>query len=150
ERPEPVQWEVEVPSLAKLQAETPISLATTTISMDEAIRIANANPHGLKGLADAGDLMDGGSGASGGGAMHVPGTQVIQPVDISMPPPPPPPAASGPAGGGNWQASLSKELRACSQLGFFDRPSCSWAARNKYCEPNNAWGRAQDCPAKNF
>src|SRR5690606_25087937 len=96
ERPEPVQWEVEVPSLAKLQADTPISLANTTISMDEAIRIVNANPHGLKGLADVGDLMDGGSGASGGGAMHVPGTHVIQPVDISMPPPPPPPAASGP------------------------------------------------------
>ena len=41
-------------------------------------------------------------------------------------------------------------LQACSALGFFDRPSCAWAARNKYCEPNNGWGRVRDCPAKSF
>jgi len=155
--PEPTQWEVQAPSLAEMQAETPISLATTTISMDEAIQIANANPHGLRGLADVGDLL--GGNAAGGGQEVVPGTgpyvgtgtQTIQPVDVSMPPPPPPPpVASGPETGANWQAALNKELQACGRLGFFDRPSCSWSARNKYCEPNNAWGRTRDCPARNF
>ncbi|SRR5690554_6609836 len=153
---EPIQWEIEAPSVAEVQAETPISLATTTISMDEAIQIANANPHGLRGLADVGDLL---SGNEARGDFVVPGTgpnagvggQQIQPVDITIPPPPPPPAqAGGPQTGGNWQAALNNELQACERLGFFDRPSCSWAARNKYCEPNNAWGRTRDCPSKNF
>lgn len=148
ERPAPIPWEVQAPTLAELQAETPISLATTTISMEEAMQIANANPHGLQGLADVGDLMAGGPPGTGvAPASH--GPQFIQPVDITQPPPPPPVAAA-PQGGGNWEAALRKELQACSSLGFFDRPSCSWAARNKYCEPNNAWGRARDCPAKAF
>lgn len=148
EAPEPTAWEIEAPSFAEMQAETPISLATTTITMDEAVRIANANPHGLQGLADVGDLM--GGGGNSGPPTH--GAQYIQPVDITMPPPPPPPPQNtgGPATGGNWEAALNKELQECSRLGFFDRPSCSWSARNKYCEPNNAWGRTRDCPARNF
>jgi len=145
EAPEPTQWEVAAVSLAEAQAETPISLAATTISMAEAVQIANANPHGLQGLADVGDLM----GAGVAGAPPGTGPQFIQPVEIAEPPPPPP-VAAGPATGGNWQAALSQELQACSQLGFFDRPSCSWSARNKYCEPNNAWGRVRDCPARSF
>lgn len=158
EPPEPVQWEVQTAGLAELQAGTPISLATTTITMDEAIEIANANPYGLSGLADVGDLL-GDAGGVPGGAPVIPGTGVmpggganmVQPVDISVPPPPPPPpVAAGPQTGGNWEAALAKELQACSSLGFFDRPSCSWAARNKYCEPNNGWGRTRDCPARNF
>lgn len=157
EPPEPVQWEVQSAGLAQLQAETPISLATTTISMEEAIEIANANPYGLRGLADVGDLLGEMQGQAAPGGDVIPGTgvhtsaQMVQPVDITVPPPPPPPAAGGgPATGGNWQAALAKELQACSRLGFFERPSCSWAARNKYCEPNNAWGRTRDCPARNF
>lgn len=146
EPPELVHWEMEAPSVAETQAQTPISLATTTISMEEAIQIADSNPHGLKGLADVGDLM---AGAAGSTPMEVPGTGFIQPVDIAAPPPPPP-VATGPEVGGNWQAALSQELQACSRLGFFERPSCSWSARNKYCEPNNAWGRTRDCPAKSF
>ncbi len=148
EPPEPTQWEVAAPTLAEVQADTPISLATTTISMDEAVQIANSNPHGLQGLADVGDLVGGGGNTAGGPPTH--GPQFIQPVDISQPPPPPPPASAGPGAGGNWEAALNKELQACSRLGFFDRPSCSWSARNKYCEPNNAWGRTRDCPAKSF
>ena len=149
EPPEPIEWELQAPSVAQMQQETPISLATTTISMEEAIQIANANPYGLQGLADVGDLM---GETSGGGQFAVPGTGPlrVQPVDITMPPAPPPPSMANPQGGGNWEAALSQELQACSRLGFFDRPSCSWAARNKYCEPNRAWGRTRDCPAKTF
>lgn len=144
---DPVQWELEGLSIAELQAETPISLATTNISMEEAIQIANANPHGLQGLADVGDLLGGGSSI---GSPPSPQAQpFIQPVDITIPPPPPP-AASPSQASGNWEAALQQELQACSKLGFFDRPSCAWAARNKYCEPNNAWGRSKNCPAKNF
>ena len=147
EAPEPIEWEVTPPSLAQMQKETPISLATTTISMEEAVQIANANPHGLKGLADVGDLLGETGQVASGQTPQQGEQQFIQPIDVTQPAPAPPPAQRG---GGNWEASLSQELQACSRLGFFDRPSCSWAARNKYCEPNNAWGRTRDCPAKNF
>lgn len=147
EPPGPIPWELAAPTVAETQSDTPISLATTTITMEEAVQIANANPHGLKGLADVGDLMGGGGSIANPASADSP--QFIQPVDVTMPPPPPP-VATGPQTTGNWEAALNRELQACSQLGFFDRPSCSWSARNKYCEPNNAWGRTRDCPSKNF
>ncbi|WP_080707661.1 hypothetical protein [Bordetella bronchiseptica] len=52
------------------------------------------------------------------------------------------------AGGGNWQDALRRELAHCATQGFFERPSCSWAARNKYCAPNRAWGTIAECPRR--
>lgn len=46
----------------------------------------------------------------------------------------------------NWQDALRKELAQCSKVGFFKRPGCIDSAQNKYCEPNNAWGKISDCP----
>src|SRR5690606_14736202 len=148
EAPEPIQWEIAAPTVQELQADTPIPLATTTITMEEAIRIANSNPHGLMGLADVGDLLGNDQIASLPQSQQG-GQQFIQPVDITAPPPPPPPV-NAPQNSGNWEAALRQELQACSKLGFFDRPSCAWTARNKYCEPNRAWGHVRDCPSKNF
>lgn len=60
----------------------------------------------------------------------------------------PPPQASR-TGGGDWQSALRRELQVCADtMGFFERPSCAWAARRKYCEPNNAWGTSRDCPER--
>jgi hypothetical protein len=50
----------------------------------------------------------------------------------------------------SWQQSLKKEIDQCSNLGFFQRPTCVQNARNKFCAPNNAWGRTADCPAREF
>lgn len=139
--PEPVThiaWELPETSLAHDRKDVPISIATTTITMDEARHIAQAGGQEFRGIADVGDLMGGNQG----------GNQPIQPVDV--PPPPPPPPADMPGSGGDWQLALRQDLDACSRLGFFDRPSCAWAARNKYCGPNNAWGKTSDCPAKSF
>lgn len=48
-----------------------------------------------------------------------------------------------------WQAALRHELQVCADtMGFFERPSCAWAARRKYCEPNNAWGTIRECPER--
>jgi len=47
-----------------------------------------------------------------------------------------------------WQEALRRDLAHCATQGFFQRPSCSWAARNKYCEPNNAWGTITECPRR--
>ena len=48
----------------------------------------------------------------------------------------------------SWQQSLKQELEQCAKLGFFQRPTCSQNARNKYCAPNDAWGKTADCPAR--
>ena len=37
---------------------------------------------------------------------------------------------------------------ALRHAGLRERPSCSWAARNKYCAPNRAWGTMAECPAR--
>jgi hypothetical protein len=50
----------------------------------------------------------------------------------------------------SWQQSLKQELEQCGKLGFFQRPTCLQNARNKYCAPNEAWGKAADCPARQF
>ncbi len=47
-----------------------------------------------------------------------------------------------------WQQSLKQELEQCTKVGFFQRPTCLQNARNKYCAPNDAWGRTPDCPAR--
>lgn len=140
--PDQIAWEIPDQSLDQTKATAAIELATTTITMEEAMQIAEAGTgQSFQGIADVGDLVLGTGGAN----------QPLQPVEMA-PAPPPPPIAGTPAAGGNqaWQASLRQDLQACSAQSFFDRPSCAWTARNKYCEPNNAWGRTPDCPAKSF
>jgi hypothetical protein len=144
ELPGQLAWEISEQAIEEIKSNPSIDVATTTITMDEARQIAEymGGSQALRGIADVGDLGLGG-GANNGQ------NQPLQPIEVS-PAPPPPAAAITPEGGGQWQASLRRELQACSALSFFDRPSCSWSARNKYCEPNNAWGRTGDCPAKSF
>ena len=47
-----------------------------------------------------------------------------------------------------WVAVLDGELAQCAKLGFFERPECAWAARKRYCEPNQGWGKVKECPAQ--
>lgn len=146
ELPDSYPWEVAEASIDELKSNPTIDIATTTITMDEARQIAESMGDGqsLQGIADVGSL---GLGAGQAAGQNMP----LQPIEVAPPPPPPPPVVTPQAAGGNqWQAALRQELQACSALGFFDRPSCAWAARNKYCEPNNGWGRVRDCPAKSF
>ncbi|KAA0889603.1 hypothetical protein [Pusillimonas sp. ANT_WB101] len=139
ELPDQVAWQIPEASVRQLEASSAIQLSTTTITMDVARQIAQGDfdVPGLSGIADVGNLVGGGSGR-----------QPLQPVDMA--PPPPAPSTATPQNDQAWQASLRRELQACSAKSFFDRPSCAWAARNKYCEPNNAWGRVGNCPAKTF
>jgi len=52
------------------------------------------------------------------------------------------------AASGAWLTSLRGELAQCANQGFFERPSCAWNARNRYCGPNQAWGRVAECPQR--
>lgn len=148
EPPAEIAWRIPEESLHETTSNAAIDVATTTISMEEAIHIATANGQGLQGIADVGDLgLNASSLTAGSFNRAQPGQQPLQPIEMA--PPPPPPTTAPPANNA-WQASLRQDLQACSALGFFDRPSCAWAARNKYCGANNGWGRVRDCPAKNF
>ncbi|MGB6104603.1 MAG: hypothetical protein WBF88_12250 [Pusillimonas sp.] len=141
--PEQIAWQIPEAALDEITQNPAIDIATTTISMDEAMQIAEFgnNGSGLQGIADITGLGLGNNSANG--QANVP----LQPIEIAPPPPPPPVAA---ANGQGWQASLRQDLQACNAQNFFNRPSCAWTARNKYCEPNKAWGRISDCPAKSF
>lgn len=141
--PDQLAWQISETALDEITNNPAIAIATTKISMDEAIQIAefgNNSAGGLQGIADITGLGLGGSNAFNGA-----GNAPLQPIEVAPPPSPP-------ATGGNtaWRAELRQALQACSAENFFNRPSCAWAARNRYCEPNNAWGRTSDCPAKSF
>lgn len=140
--PPEIAWQIPERSLDETKSTATIDLATTTITMDEAVQIAASGNGGFKGIADVGDLAMGGS--------DVGTNQPLQPIEVAPPPPPPAVGATPAQTNQAWQASLRQDLQACSAQSFFDRPSCAWAARNRYCEPNNAWGRVGDCPAKSF
>jgi len=142
EAPEQIAWEIPQTSLEDTKNNPNIEVATTTITMEEAMQIAQSGGGAaLQGIADVSGLGLGGSAPAG---QNTP----LQPIEMAPPPPPPPPVVT--PNNQSWQASLRQDLQACSAQGFFDRPSCAWAARNKYCEPNNAWGKVSDCPAKSF
>ncbi|WP_233236007.1 hypothetical protein [Bordetella sp. LUAb4] len=57
-------------------------------------------------------------------------------------------AAPAAATSQDWRDALKRELSQCASLGFFDRPTCAWTARNRYCGPNQAWGTLRECPRK--
>ena len=49
----------------------------------------------------------------------------------------------------DWRGQLSQAINACSSVGFFSRPNCIERARKKFCEPNKAWGKDENCPSPN-
>jgi len=153
EPPAEIDWQIAAKSLDETKSNQVVAVATTPITMVEAQRIAASNNQKLVGIADVGNLM---AGVEQRSAPQAPTHTPIQPIEAPGGTEPAPAPAANPApianrGASNaWQARLRQDLQACSAESFFDRPSCAWAARNKYCTPNNAWGTAPDCPAKSF
>lgn len=141
EEPEGFEWKI----VAKTadQYNPPIALASTRLSasaLSDLRQQGATSPSGLQGLARI--------GPSSGGGNRSAGQQAIQPVDVTIPPPPPTAPVPNVGGNSSWIPQFQRELAACSQKGFFERPSCSWDARNKYCGPNNAWGQVEGCPSR--
>ena len=74
-----------------------------------------------------------------------------RPAVPSLPPSRPASTPTQPAPSSSaWLESLRKEMGQCESLGFFQRPTCIQNARNRYCNPNNAWGKVPECPARSF
>lgn len=142
---ESIEWQVAETAAGKTLTSDVIAVSTSPITLVEAEQIAAIEQGRLSGIGDVGDLMTN-LETQGGGDMP------LQPVEMPDQPPPPPEAPMNNSAGGqrNWQAQLRDELQQCNMESFFDRPSCTWAARNKYCTPNNAWGQIEACPSRNF
>ncbi len=140
---EQIAWEIPEQSLDETKANNVIAVSTTSITMVEAQQIAAGAGSKLSGIADVGNLLSPSDPAA---------QQPLQPVEITGEPFAPvvtaAPVGSGSSNNTSWQASLRQDLQACNAESFFDRPSCAWAARNKYCTPNSGWGRVEDCPSK--
>jgi len=56
--------------------------------------------------------------------------------------------AQAPAARTSWQEQLVEAVNACQNVGFFSRPDCLKRAREKFCEPNRAWGNHPLCPSR--
>lgn len=121
----------------------PIALARQRLNSNQLAQLSQGSavsPSGLQGIANV-DLE--------GGRRHSGSNEAIQPVEVNLPPAPAEEQRAAPSDP-DWQAKLQRALHACSEKGFFDRPSCAWEARNQYCGPNNAWGKVAGCPSKSF
>ena len=153
DKPADREWAINTVSLFDSVSDPNVKLSRERISADQAREIAAASqqvplPTGTSDVSTLDLQAPGTSTAVNGGA----GGQVQAGGYGSgsgqmMPAPPPPNTAQAPGAPG-WQDALKRELAHCATQGFFERPSCSWAARNKYCAPNRAWGTMAECPAR--
>jgi hypothetical protein len=150
EKPAAQDWSNRPPSLFDSNT-AGVQISRNTVSADQAAAAAAANNAGLP------------AGASDIATLNLDGSQPLPPPNSPAPPPlargdignplqvaqgsypqsAPPQAASG-----SWKDSLHREIEQCSNLGFFQRPTCVWNARNKYCTPNHGWGTIEDCPSR--
>lgn len=151
EQPAAREWAVNTVSLFDSNADPSVQISRDSISMDRARQLAAESDVPLPSGPSDVSMLD---------------LQQALPPGIPPPPAPPPieqqggvtrvnppvalntPRSPAPGAPANWQQQLRSELEHCATLGFFERPSCSWNARNKYCAPNRAWGTSADCPRR--
>jgi len=145
-----VSWQIADQGADDTLSSAVISVSTTPITTVEAQQIASLDQGRLNGIADVGDLINSMGGKSGNKAMPVQRVDMPDPTVTQAPVENDDDNAAPANLNGNWRAQLRSDLQACQAESFFDRPSCMWSARNKYCTPNNAWGKIEDCPDKRF
>ncbi|WP_407849403.1 hypothetical protein [Bordetella petrii] len=137
-------WTVPTVSLFETTTDPSVRISRDNITMDEARDLAAASEVPLP------------SGPSDVTTLDL---QALPPTTTAVPPPnqqaytvnPPVAVAQAPAPASNnsgWRDALRRELARCADAGFFQRPTCSWNARNRYCEPNRAWGTIAECPRR--
>ena len=153
DKPADREWAINTVSLFDSVSDPNVKLSRERISADQAREIAAASqqvplPTGTSDVSTLDLQAPGTSTAVNGGAGRPgPGRRLrlrLRPDDARAAAPN---TAQAPGAPG-WQDALKRELAHCATQGFFERPSCSWAARNKYCAPNRAWGTMAECPAR--
>ena len=152
-QPSATAWQVPTVSLFETVSDPKVNIARDRLSASEAQELAEVTADLPAGPADVVtiDLAEPGEGSRPQPLPGQPPLTAMQPMGGTPVPAPqqatPTPA---PAGGQDWRGALRNELQHCASLGFFERPSCSWNARNKYCAPNRAWGTIAECPRRPF
>ena len=148
DKPSDREWQVNTVSLFDTVSDPAVQISRERISPEQAREIAASSqvplPSGNSDVSTMDLLVPGTSTAINGGVAAVGSYGTPQMVQA----PPPPPNTAPAAGAQGWQDALRRELAQCATQGFFERPSCSWNARNKYCAPNRAWGTMAECPAR--
>jgi len=135
DKPEGASWAIPTVSLFDTPLDPSVKISRENVTPEEARQIAAA--------ANSTPLPPGASDIT---TLDVQGFAPANPsVNTAVINAPLPPGASRSA---NWQDELKRELAQCANTGFFQRPTCSWNARNKYCEPNRAWGTISECPTR--
>jgi hypothetical protein len=133
---EPIEWVLEAITAADFETD-PNSMKVEGDEDDEALVSEGSETADAKRLGqDATRRTD---------ATDVSASSTSAPVQRPAAPPVPPGVTVTVI---SWQQSLKQELEQCSKTGFFQRPTCLQTVRNKYCAPNNAWGRTPDCPTR--
>ena len=134
-------WTINAQSLFDSATAPTVQLSRSAVSPRQAAQIAANSRSSLPG-GDTDNVFDSaGDNAVMGGSRF--GGAMVQ-----APQAPAPAANTGGSGGGSWLSSLRGELAQCANTGFFERPTCSWNARNRYCGPNQAWGKVSECPQR--
>jgi hypothetical protein len=130
-----------------------VMISRDSISMDQARQIAAATqsalptgPNDVTTLDLANQQAQTAQSAQQYAQLQASRNVSQQPIIQSVDMPSPQQQASPGAGQKGWQDALRRELAQCADAGFFQRPTCAWNARNKYCAPNQAWGTIAECP----
>jgi len=144
DKPSGESWTVSTVSLFDTTTDPSVHISRDNISMDEARELA---------ASSAVPLPSGTSDVTTLDLQSLPPTTTVPPPDqqaYAVNPPVTMPNApnQAPADSGAWKEALQRELAHCANQGFFERPTCSWNARNKYCGPNRAWGTIAECPRR--
>jgi len=135
----PVAWDEPKVSLLITNTNPDVWVSAHSMSSDALRQLARADAKLPEGPADVlrPDVPDPGQGSH------------FLPAQTASLPAPTVVVSSGGAGRtDHWHELLRDELVQCAKLGFFQRPSCAWGARNRYCEPNRAWGSIPECPGR--
>jgi len=129
----PVAWDGPKISLLLVNTNPHVLLSTNRMSTDELRHFIQASAQLQAGPADVVPIDEPSPGQGSASVMN------REYVATSV-------AMTG--GARDWQKTLRDELAQCAKLGFFERPSCAWGARNRHCEINHAWGAIPECPSR--
>jgi hypothetical protein len=154
DQPTDTNWSVATTSLFDTVNNPLVQISRDSISMDQAKQLAAATrnnlptgPNDVSTLDLATQQAQTQQAAQQYAQIQASRDVTQQPMIQGVDMPAPQQQATPGAGAKGWQDSLRRELTQCASAGFFQRPTCSWNARNKYCGPNQAWGTIAECPA---
>ncbi len=140
-------WQISTVSLFETTSDPNVLISRNRLGAGEAQRLAQAAGDRLQGPQDV-LTVEAARPGEGSNPSPIPGQAPLTYADPAMQGQTQNPSAAATQPG--WHQAFQAEMAKCSQAGFFDRPTCAWNARNRYCAPNNAWGKVDGCPRRSF